>query len=104
MAHRTSDGWKVAQDELPDREKFGPYPVAEVILQCNSSMSGDGEPWQRLQLGELRFLGGNPARPVWVSVNKPQDPIENGAWFVSHWRPIPSFPKPIPVKSTQDPK
>lgn len=33
---------------------------------------------------------------MWVDAeDKSGKTVENGAWYVSHWRPFPKFPEPI---------
>lgn len=86
-------GWTLVTDRLPSKEEFGPYPTVEVVTQCNHEPSS--EPWQGQQFAELRFLGGDPTRPIWCSVEKLHLPIENSSWFVTHWRPRQTLPPPV---------
>lgn len=87
--------WIKVTDRLPSKEEFGPYPQVQVILQCNYESSVPRKPWQSLQNAELRFLGKDPNRPIWCSIDKPHAHIENDAWFVTHWAKLAEFPEPI---------
>lgn len=88
-----SAGWILVTDRLPSMDEFGPYPLVEVVVQCDVDVGHT--PIQSQQFAELRFLGGNPARPIWVNPAKPHEPIENSAWFVTHWRPRQPLPAPV---------
>ena len=88
------NGWFVASKRLPTQEESAAFGTVEVITQCNPSTGGG--PWQSMRLARVVFIGGNETRPLWISAeNKTGEPIENAAWFVTHWRPFPKFPKTI---------
>jgi hypothetical protein len=93
MATKKDAGWIEVTDRLPTDKEAGGFGAVEVIVQCNPA-SGDG-PWQVMKMGICWKLGGDPDRPFWVSSDKPHEPIENAAWWVTHWRPFPKFPEPI---------
>lgn len=86
--------WIAVTDRLPEPSERGAFDRCEVIVQCNPAQGG--EPWQSMKMGWLTFLGGDPKRPLWLEgTDKTGHPIENGAWFVTHWRQFPKFPRPV---------
>jgi hypothetical protein len=87
------DGWVLASERLPTDKEAGGFGTVEVIVQCNPQSGG--EPWQVMKFAKCVFIGGNKDRPLWIASDKPNDPIENQSWFVTHWRPFPKFPEPI---------
>ena len=87
--------WVAADERLPTEKEAAAFGAVEVIVQCNR-LGPDDEPWQAMRIARPIFIGRNLARVLWVTAeDKSQTPIENGAWFVSHWRPFPKFPKPV---------
>lgn len=98
----SKQGWVRADERLPTAADFGAFNRCEVILQCNPSGRGRTESWQVMRMGWLTFIGGNPKRPLWLQgEDKSGTPIENGSWFVTHWRPFPKFPAPVEVTFTE---
>lgn len=84
----TNVGWKAIVDGYPSTEDFGPYPTVLVALECK-----DQKQWgHRIQFAELRFFGGDKARPYWAGISKSDGPIENSSWYVTHWAPFPAGP------------
>lgn len=86
--------WVLASERLPNQDEMGAFNRCEVIVQCDR---GPGEePWQVMKMGWLTFLGGDVNRPLWLQGDdKTGTPIENGSWYVTHWRPFPRFPVPV---------
>jgi hypothetical protein len=99
MSDQTADKdcWIRVTDRLPSHEEFGPYPTVDVIQQCaqdGHEVAAGRRPLQRrLGHAQLRYLGGDRNRPIWTDEKATH--IENGAWFVTHWRPLPTYPDPV---------
>jgi hypothetical protein len=93
---KQSSDWVLAEVRLPTEQEAGGFGAVEVIVQCNPSHKPE-EPWQGLRIAKPVFIGRNRERILWVDV-KSSEPIENAAWFVSHWRPFPKFPKAVVSK------
>lgn len=93
MASKKGAGWIATTDRLPTEKETGGFGAVEVIVQCNPQSGG--EPWQVMKIGMCWFLGGDKNRPLWVEAAKPNDPIENSSWWVTHWRPFPKFPDAV---------
>lgn len=82
--------WIDADKELPLKEVFGPYPRVIVATQyVDHPEWGFGQ-----QIAELRFLGKNKNRPVWLQPDKSLLPIETEAIVVRYWTPMLTPPKP----------
>lgn len=82
--------WFDADEVLPSKEEHGPYPrVIVATVYVDHPEWGCGQ-----QMAELRYLGKNMNRPVWLEP-KTLKPIENEAICVRYWT-LPLTP-PIPV-------
>lgn len=82
--------WIATKERMPTREEFGAYPCVLVALACK------GQPdWgHQTRTAELRFFGGDVARPYWAG-HKGENckPIENDSWFVEYWAAPLQLPK-----------
>ncbi len=97
-------GWINALERLPAKEEVGGFGVVEVITQCDRDPARGDEPWQTMRLARPTFIGRRAGRVLWVTAeDKSSTPIEDSAWFVSHWRPFPKFPKPLPAPRVGSP-
>ena len=93
---RTHTQWVNTSDRLPDRDTYGPYPrVMVAISYHNQPDYGFG-----LRFAELRFINGDPSRPMWLECDKGLAPLETYAYGVTHWAPLPEDPR---AQSTPQP-
>lgn len=99
MSYTTTDvPWYDADEVLPSKEEYGPYPrVIVALYYVDHPDWGCGQ-----QVAELRYLGKNKNRPVWLSADKNLTPIENEARCVRFWTPMLTPPILINEKGTQN--
>lgn len=88
----TPTDWReIAKDGYPSTDEYGPYPCVMVAMAC------EGHPdWSySVRPAELRFFGRDKKRPFWTSPFKKDGyvPIENDAWYVTHWAPYMAPPE-----------
>lgn len=89
--------WVAVSTRLPNPEEQSAFGGCECILQCRGSHNA-----QSLRFAKPVFIGGNPDKVIWFdAMGKSGECIENSAWEVTHWRPFPKFPKPLPAKEDQ---
>lgn len=95
-----ADGWIPVTKRLPqpNADETGSFGAVEVIVQCNPFNAPKEKPWQVMRIASCDFIGRDPTRPLWMTAEKPHTPVENVAWFVTHWRPFPKFPNTVKVK------
>lgn len=73
--------WFDADVELPSKEEYGPYPRVIVATQYVGHPEwGCGQ-----QVAELRYIGKNKNRPIWLKPDKTLVPIETEAVAVRYW-------------------
>jgi hypothetical protein len=83
MTYPTTDvEWVDADVDLPSKVAFGPYPRAIVALQYVEHP----EYGYSQQFAELRYLGKQLNRPVWLDIFTLK-PIENETKIVRYWTP-----------------
>lgn len=88
--------WTAIEEKgLPPVTASDPYPTCFVILKCV------GKTWRTIHVGELRFFGGDRARPYWKSGESKGGILENDSWYVTHWaRPeLPGAAKPLSTEA-----
>lgn len=94
-------GWIKCDERMPTLEELGNGQPCEVIRQevvrPIHAMRKE-PPMQTLWLATRRIVG-HTDRYVWYgwgADGKATDTtLEGPGWIVTHWRPIPKFPKPI---------
>lgn len=81
--------WFDSDKVLPSQEEHGPYPRVIVALQyVDHPDLGFSQ-----QMAELRYLGKNKSRPVWLDI-KTRAPIETEVLCVRYWaNPLVDPPK-----------
>ena len=89
-------GWILASERLPTQEESATFGGTECILQCTGSHNS-----QMLLFAKPVHIGGG-TRVIWFDAFKSGECIETSAWMVTHWRPFPKFPDPIPSPKGDD--